>query len=113
MHVIAEEGPPMNSESPGQEQSWFIRETARYEDMSPDGYLKVTQCRDGDIIVGVYRKATDEYDERPCGVHVEFCTVGGGGGHCPNTRRALVALMDAIDKDNKEDPRRKPPWVKP
>ena len=38
------------------------------------------------------------------GADVEFCTSFGGGGKSPNTRKALIDLMVAIEKDNQETP---------
>lgn len=77
----------------------------RYEDMSPKGCLRLFRQNDGDIIVCV---VPDPHDcERrnlpPFGIGVEFCEFGGGG-HSPHTRKALLALWDAIERDNTENP---------
>jgi hypothetical protein len=71
------------------------RDTARLEDMSPNGHLRVTLDESGDAIVEVFD-----------GEHfasVEFCSGSGGGGKSPRVRRALIALMVAMEADNKAD----------
>lgn len=60
--------------------------------------LRVLTDADGDVIVEVFSP------ERGA-VAAEFCT-GIGGGHSPNTRRALLALILAIEKDQAERPLR-------
>lgn len=74
------------------------RDVGRLEDMSPDGVMRVSFDSDNDVSVGVY-------DERGSAV-VEFCTPGSGGGKSSRTRRALIALMVAMEADNAEDPGR-------
>lgn len=74
------------------------RDVGRLEDMSPDGVMRVSFDGDNDVSVGVY-------DERGSAV-VEFCTPGSGGGKSSRTRRALIALMVAMEADNAEDPGR-------
>jgi hypothetical protein len=75
----------------------------RYEEMSPRGKLMIHQQDDGDVIVAVIA----DPDEKRLGSSVcmsaEFCTYAGGG-RSPNTRMAIIALMEAIEKDNKENP---------
>jgi hypothetical protein len=44
----------------------------------------------------------DSKDHR-VSVAIEFCTYSGGG-RSPKTREAILALMDAIEADNKENP---------
>ena len=60
--------------------------------------LRVLTDADGDVIVEVFSP------ERGA-VAAEFCT-GIGGGHSPNTRRALLALILAIEQDQAERPLR-------
>lgn len=71
------------------------RDTARLEDMSPDGYLRVSLDNCGDVHVEVFNG--DAF------ASVEFCTGAGGGGKSPRIRQALIALMVAIEADNKAD----------
>lgn len=70
----------------------------RNEDMSPDGSLELIREDDGDIIVRVR-----EAGERGFGHWVQFCTHAGGGAS-PHTWRALGALMEAMEQDNREKP---------
>ncbi len=77
----------------------------RFEDMSPEGCLRLFRQGDGDIIVCAVPDP-EECERRqlpPFGIGVEFCTCGGGG-QSPNTRKALLALWEAIEKDNAENP---------
>ncbi|MNY34830.1 hypothetical protein D3C86_1692000 [compost metagenome] len=74
------------------------RDVGRIGDMSPDDTLRVSFDSDNDVSVGVY-------DERGSAV-VEFCTPGSGGGKSSLTRRALIALMVAMEADNAADPSR-------
>jgi len=79
----------------------------RFEDMSPRGRLVLHRQDDGDIIVSVMPDDKQCDGKRllsPFGVSAEFCTVGSGGGQSPHTRRALTALWEAIELDNKENP---------
>lgn len=70
----------------------------RKEDMSPDGRLRILMEDDGDMIVTIVPSG----DENPS-QSVQFCTLQGGGNSL-HTRKALVALMDAIRLDNAERP---------
>lgn len=71
------------------------RDTARLEDMSPNGHLRVTLDSCGDAIVEVFNG--EDF------ARVEFCSPGSGGGQSPRTRQALIALMVAIEEDNSAD----------
>lgn len=71
------------------------RDTARLEDMSPRGHLRVTLDESCDVQVEVFDGETFA-----C---VEFCAGAGGGGKSPRVRLALIALMVAIEADNKAD----------
>lgn len=71
------------------------RDTARLEDMSLNGHLRVTLDSCGDAIVEVFNG--EDF------ARVEFCSAGSGGGRSPRTRQALIALMVAIEDDNKAD----------
>jgi len=77
-----------------------IKCVTRAEDMSPDGRLRIWKQEDGDLIVEV----VPESSKQEPSASVEFCTVGSGGGRSPHTRKALVALMEAIKRDNAESP---------
>jgi hypothetical protein len=70
----------------------------RNGDMTPPGESKLVliQEDDGDMIVTVL--------EGEQMASVQFCTLTGGG-HSPNTRRALVALLDALKQDEEADRR--------
>ena len=70
---------------------------ARYEDMSPTGRLELYQQADGDIIVRIVPDPGEPARYAPT---AEFCAVGCGGGQSIHTRAALLALMDAMEKDN-------------
>lgn len=71
----------------------------RYEDMSPDGAVTVLRQEDGDVILGVI--ARPFRSGRLLNLSVEFCVEGG---RSPHTWRALIALADAIERDNRENP---------
>lgn len=71
------------------------RDTARLEDMSPNGHLRVGLDSSGDAIVEVF--------DGESFARVEFCSGAGGGGRSPRVREALIALMVAIEEDNLED----------
>lgn len=72
------------------------REAGRAEDMG-QGYLRLVLDSDNDVCVEVFD------GERFAGV--EFCNPGGGGGgRSSHTRRALIALMVAMEADNAESP---------
>ena len=71
------------------------RDAARLEDMSPNGHLRVSLDESGDAIVEVFNGE--------CFASVEFCSGAGGGGKSPRIRQALIALMVAIEEDNKAD----------
>lgn len=76
----------------------------RYEDMSPTGMLRLFRQRDGDVILEIvtsmrYGMETGE----PRSLSVEFCT-GAGGGQSQNTLMALIALIEAMKKDELERP---------
>lgn len=74
----------------------------RYEDMSPDGRLRLHLQEDGDVLVCIC-KPDVTLGESPYHF-VEFCAPGAGGGQSPHTRKALLDLMAAIQKDNEENP---------
>jgi hypothetical protein len=71
----------------------------RHEDMSPLGRLRLIIQQDGDILVCLVPDP-DDYRRSD----VEFCTVGSGGGKSPHTLRALRALAEAMEQDNREHP---------
>ena len=74
----------------------------RKEDMSPDGTLTLFAGKLGDITLQVL--GYDGASEEPLRAQVIFCTTSNGGGRSPHTRKALMALAEAIEKDNKECP---------
>lgn len=73
----------------------------RNEDMSPDGKLRIIRQNDGDIIIGIIPGFDKDI---VFGQSVEFCECGSGGGRSPKTRRALIALMKAMEEDNADRP---------
>lgn len=73
----------------------------RYEDMSIDGFMRLFRQDDGDIIVSLFRGGRGG---RAKMCDVEFCEPGSGGGRSSHTRKALMALMVAMEKDNEERP---------
>jgi len=75
----------------------------RYEDMSPDGRLRLIRQADGDVILAIIPPIGSG---RPM-VDVEFCSIGAGGGQSPNTLRALRDLMEAMRLDNIEQPQKR------
>jgi hypothetical protein len=82
----------------------MIKCVTRAEDMSPDGRLRIWQQEDGDLIVEVVPPYDPTSTYNLASIAVEFCTVGSGGGRSPHTRKALMALMEAIKLDNAESP---------
>lgn len=74
------------------------RVVGRIADMNPKAHLRVCLDEDDDLFLGVW-------DARGMAV-ISFITPGPGGGKSPRTRSALIALMDAIEADNAEDPGR-------
>jgi len=58
--------------------------------MAPDAALVVLQELDGDVIVCVTNNGGKEQ------IEVQFCA---SGGKSPNTRRALIHLMNAMQDD--------------
>ena len=75
----------------------------RCEDMSPTGTLKLIMEPDGDMIVVVRPDPDDPMQSTVMGCSVQFTFPYSGGGRSPRTRKALVALMDAMYLDNLEE----------
>lgn len=81
---------------PDGEITWpSTNDTARLEDMSPNGHLRVSLDESGDVIVEVFDGENF--------TSVEFCSGAGGGGKSRRVRRQLIALMVAIEQDNLDD----------
>ena len=74
-----------------------MRQASRYEDMSPKGRLTVIQQDDGDVIIMCTSGQGPDFSQTA----VEFCMPMSGGGQSENTHRVLVALLEAIEQDNK------------
>jgi len=68
----------------------------RYEDMSPTGRLCLVLQNDSDVIITVIEDGKGMLGSPS----VEFCL---SGGQSPNTRKALLSLIDAMKKDNQEN----------
>jgi hypothetical protein len=81
------------------QQLWpNAKDVGRLDDMHVNGHLRVGLDSDNDVYVSVYNGDSSS--------NVEFCNTGGnGGGRSPNTRKALIDLMLAIEADNKENPK--------
>lgn len=75
-----------------------MRDIGRIGDMSPSAHIRVGLDSDNDVYLSVY----DEHG----GGAVEFCVPGAGGGKSSRTRKALIALMVAMEADNAADPSR-------
>ena len=75
------------------------RDVARLHDMGPSGYLRVGLDSDNDVYVEVFD------DERGQSASIEICNGGGGGGRSPQTRKALIGLMVAMEEDNAANPK--------
>lgn len=84
----------------------YIQTVERVEDMSPDGRLKLFREDDGDIIVSIIPPSKKLSKESMWleDMQVQFCSLAGGGGRSRHTREALFTLMEAIEKDNAENP---------
>jgi hypothetical protein len=68
----------------------------RFEDMSPDGKLRIQRQEDGDVIVTILAS-----DRQGRGIaSIEFCAPMTGGGQSEKTWYALIALAEAIEQDN-------------
>lgn len=65
----------------------------RRDDMSHSDAMQVGIDESGDLQVSLWT-------EKAGYSSVEFCAPGSGGGRSPETRRALIALMVAMEKDN-------------
>lgn len=61
-------------------------------DMHPTDALQVGLDNDNDVMVSLWTSEAGY-------ASVEFCNPGGGGGKYPNTRKALIALMVAMEAD--------------
>ncbi|MCU9947554.1 hypothetical protein [Pseudomonas sp. PDM13] len=82
-----------------QQQAWpKDQDVGRFGDMSQSAHLRVGLDADNDVYVSVY--------DEDGGAAVEFCVPGSGGGRSGETRRALIALMVAMAKDNESAPDR-------
>lgn len=79
----------------------------RFEDMSPDGRLRVTFQTDGDVVLTIVQSEESRKSNfNPGSVCVEFCTHAGGG----KSKRTLLALRNlakAISDDNREEDTRR------
>lgn len=71
-------------------------------DMGPGVTLRLTNDRDGDILVVVTGR--DQFTEREASVVCEFVRPGIGGGKSPRTFAALTALIQAMQDDNVMSP---------
>lgn len=83
-------------------QQQILRRVDRLEDMSPDGKLTLVIEPDGDIVVEVTTWTSPSGGQMFRQAQVQFCACGSGGGRSPETRKALLALFQAIEKDNRE-----------
>jgi len=82
-----------NQQQGGVKMDWpKSKDVGRYGDMSTSAHMRVGLDSDNDVYVSIY-------DEKG-GACVEFCCPGSGGGRSSETRKALIALMVAMEKDN-------------
>jgi len=96
-HAVAPVAEPVKDAAPQWPNS---RDIARLEDMSPRGHLRITLDNDNDVCVEVFDFNLEQFSS------VEFCTPGSGGGKSSHTRRALLEVMRAMERDNAERPDR-------
>ena len=76
----------------------------RVGDMGPNDYIQVLLQKDGDIVLtgfSFHRSYRGEKPKLKSEISIEF---SASGGRSPHTRRALLKLCLAIEKDNKENP---------
>ena len=75
--------------------------------MHPGRGIRVTQDQDGDIHIATIQDGDvlwgRDLNHNLIVAKAEYVT-GGGGGRSPHTSKALLELMDAIDRDNAERP---------
>ncbi len=83
----------------------WLERAERLEDMSAKGRLRLWREDDGDVIVEVLPEEDGLVGN---GASVQFCIPGTGGGRSPKTHAALLALMEAMAEDNREQPSRAP-----
>jgi len=83
------------------------KSVSRMGDMTPPfgSILTVGLDNDADAYVSLWNDDADGTRS----ASIEFCNGGGGGGHSLRTRRALIALMCAIEADNAEFPHKAHP----
>lgn len=79
----------------GQDAGLQVVKQVRFEDMSPTGRLQILRQEDGDVIVSVIQDDNTS-------ASVEFCAPMTGGGSSERTWKALRALFDSMEQDNKE-----------
>lgn len=72
----------------------------RYEDDSPTGSISVVIGDDGDAHITVFSKP----DRNELRFGMRFRMEMTGGGQSPRVRNALLALAEAIRRDNEERP---------
>lgn len=73
------------------------KDVGRLDDMHPQGNLRVGLDADNDVYISVFDGASS--------AALEFCNPGGGGGGASErTRLALIALMVAMEEDNRLRP---------
>ncbi|WP_236235057.1 hypothetical protein [Pseudomonas tohonis] len=87
--------PPASEQQQAWPKDWDV---GRFGDMSQSAHLRVGLDADNDVYVSVY--------DEDGGASVEFCVPGSGGGRSGETRKALIALMVAMAKDNESAPDR-------
>lgn len=73
---------------------WPVSDSVRRrDDMSAADVMQVGIDESGDLQLSLWT-SEGGYSS------VEFCSGAGGGGRSPNTRKALIALMVAMEADN-------------
>lgn len=74
----------------------------RHEDMSSAGFMRLFMQDDGDICILLFKESGEGRNAKMC--DIEFCEPSSGGGRSRHTRKALIDLMVAMEKDNEERP---------
>jgi hypothetical protein len=85
---------------------YMVRKAVRIGDMHPTRALEVSSHDSGDFIIritqdGITVGNVDTGDPKERSAAIEFCV---SGGRSPNTKKAIEALLEAMEKDNSEHP---------
>jgi hypothetical protein len=82
-----------------------LKTAARLDDMNYNRLsLRLEIAADGDVAVYIDEDGVPVADSKGNVARVEFCNPVGGGGRSTHTRRALIAVVEAMCKDAQERP---------